>query len=772
MNPVRSLARALGASPKDLGGATSYGMKEPLLSKILRYLIYASAFVPLIIFSEYISPFHFGKIVIFRSIVEIMAAIYLLLIWKEPSYRPKMTKISWAFLFFALAFSVTTATSVIKYMSFWGSLERMGGLFTFWHYYVYFIILTSIFRTKEEWLNLFKVTIVVGILSAVYGFGQRTDIQFFIGSGGRERIFGTIGNPALFAGYQIFILFLALTLWFYKKDDIHEKVLYGSAVILNTIAVFMTAVRGSIVGVVVGFLVFALLHSLVFKTKSGKNIFLGLISLAIFFIFMAMIFRNSGFVQNSPYFRRVTDFSSDTYTVNTRFWAWQAGLRGWEEGPKTILLGWGPENFNIPFSKHFNPKFFRGPGSETLFDRAHNMFVEILVTMGLLGFLAYINMFISIFKVLWKKMHESREAALFSVGLIPLTIAYMIHNSFIFDTSANFLVFFTILGFISFLSLPGGPADKPKEKAHGKKVNEVLWSFSAVVLAVAAIFVVYRFNVMPSEANYATTRGIVAGWDNDFKGAVDKFKESLSYNVPGKYDYRHRLAQYLLDKGNSGKLSPEMIDALHYAIGEVQKNIDENNIDYLPYLYLSRMYITLGKDDPKSEYNDKALEQSLKALELSPTFVRTYYEIGQAYLNKKDLPKAAEYFQKAAELNPEVGLSLWYWAVVEIEMGNVDQGAKIVDKLIDSGYQLVEQDYAKLVGVYGKRNDYPRIAYIYEQLVGINPANAQYHASLAVAYARIGKVDEAVVQAKEAARLDPKFTAEAQNFVQQIGKQW
>ena len=177
-------------------------MKESVLAKILLYLIYVTAFAPLIIFNDYISPFHFGKVIIFRSIVEIMVAFYLILIWREPSYRPKMTKISWAFLAFASAFSIATATSVIPYMSFWGTLERMGGLFTFWHYFIFFIILTSIFRTEKDWLNLFKLTIFVGILSALYGFGQRTDIQFFVGSGGRERIFGTIGNPAFFAIFR------------------------------------------------------------------------------------------------------------------------------------------------------------------------------------------------------------------------------------------------------------------------------------------------------------------------------------------------------------------------------------------------------------------------------------------------------------------------------------------------------------------------------------------------------------------------------------------
>lgn len=744
-------------------------MKEPLLAKILRYFVYACAFIPLIIFSEYISPFHFGKVVILRSLVEIMLVLYLLLIWKERIYRPKLTIIGKAFLIFAAAFSLTTFTSVIPYASFWGSLERMGGVFTFWHYFIYFVILTSVFRSEKDWLNLFKLVIAVGVVSAFYGFGQRTNIEFFVGSGGRERIFGTIGNPALFAGYQIVCAFLALTLFFRNENSSNLKTFYGGSFLIMIIAAMMTAVRGSVLGIGVGFLVFALLYAAGYRSKKAKKALLGLVGCLLLFVVLALLLKNSSFVQGSGYLRRITDFSLSNYTVQTRFWAWQAGIEGWKETPKTILLGWGPENFNIPFSKYFNPKFFRGIGSETLFDRAHNMFVEILVTMGLAGFLSYLWVFGSSLKVLWKKTDE-KENIIYGIGLIPLLIAYAIHNSFIFDTSANFLVFFTVLGFISFLSLSkNSPNPKPEPRP---RVNNALWSTAAAFLLVFVIFVVYYINVRPSQANYATTRAIIAGWSKDFNGAVAKYEEAVKYDVPGKYEIRHRFAQYVLESTNSGKLSPEKISAVNRAIEEVKKNLEENKPDYLPYLYLSRLYITLGKENPASEYNDRALEYSLQALDLAPDFVRTYYEIGQVYLNKKDLDSAVKYFQKAAELNPDVGLSHWYWGVVEIERGNVNFGLEIVETAILKGsYVPGESDLNRLLAIYMNKNDLVKVVWAYQLLVQSKPENPQYHASLAVAYARVGKLDEAVEQAREAVKLDKNFEPEARAFLQSIGRE-
>ncbi len=745
------------------------------IAKFLRYAIYITAFVPLIIFSQFISPFHFGKVVVFRSIVEIMAVFYFILILKDKSYLPLRHPLLIIFGLFTLFFGIASIISANPYLSFWGSLERMGGWWTFLHYLIYFVILISIFRTREDWFRLLKIMVFVGVLSAFYGFGQKTNIGFFIGSGERARIFGTIGNAALFAGYQIVNLFLALILAFSSLVLPKHKPYFFIAAAINLIAILMTAVRGSILGVGIGFLVFAFLYFFSRRSGAAKRVLITLVALVILVVVFSLVFRNSNFVKKSAYLTRLTDFSLQTYTVQTRFWAWRAGIEGWKESPKTVLLGWGPENFNVPFSKHFNPKFFRGIGSETLFDRAHNMFVEVLVTMGLLTFLVYAAMFIAIYYLLWKfTFKEQKIDKTTGIGLISLVTTYIIHNCFIFDTSANFIVFFTVLGFVSFLTTKSTAATTPqipnlKSETHklsmGLKVLLILLLFGVAVL-------IYKTNIMPAKANYATTRAIMKGWANNFDGAVAKYKEALAYDVPGKYDYRHRYAQYILEYTNGKQLSEKEISAIQFAISEVQKNASESKQDYLPYLYLSRLYIFLGKNDPKSPYNDMALQNSMKALEISPTFVRTYYEIAQAYLNKKDYNGAIKYFSEAVKLNPEVGMSHWYLGATYLEAGEVQKGLAAINEAMKIGYVLSQSDYMRLINIYLKQGDYVKISEIYELLIKASPDNPQYHASLAVAYANIGKIDEAVSEARKAAVLDKTFEAEAKRFVESLGRKF
>lgn len=748
-------------------------MRESVLVKILKYGIYLTALVPLVIFKDFISPFHFGKVVVFRSIIEVLFVFYLVLVWHSRSYLPPRNLIFWSVGIFTAVFGLTTLTSIQPYDSFWGYLERMGGFWSFLHYFIYFIILTSIFRSKEDWLRLINVALFIGLLSAFYGFGQRTNNDFFIGSGGRGRIFGTIGNPALFAGYELLVSFLALTL-FFSKDRISGlgRIFYATTFFVASLALLMTATRGAILGLGVGIFTFFILYILLYQSRKLRTVFIFVTIFAVAAVFVSQIVKDYKFITESRYLVRITDLSFSSYTVQTRFWAWEAGLKGWRESPKTIIFGWGPENFNIPFSRNFNPNFYAGPGSETLFDRAHNMFVEVLVTMGVIGFVAYVAVFYFLLQSLWRllrrRLRENlKNEAMYCAGLFSLIVAYIIHSFFFFDTSANFILFFTILGLISFL------LSSANNVFESSRINKKLSDFrmlTMIIMLVVVCFVIYKTNIVPSMANYATTRAIVRGWGRDYIGAVEKFKESVAYDTFGVYEYRHRYAMFTFD--NYSKLSDA--DYILSVVSEVKKNAESHPVDYLPQLYLARLYIVLGKDDPSSEYNNMALAYAKRALELSPTFVRAYYETGQVYINKKEPQKAIEEFKKAAEFQPDVGVSYWYWGIVEAERGNLDEAAVLFEKAFMAKYPYgaSNSELMKIAGLYVDRKNFHMLAKIYEMLLGFKDDNPQNHATLSYVYARLGRIDEAVEQARKAVSLDSSYEVEAKIFVNSLGRKW
>ena len=119
----------------------------------------------------------------------------------------------------------------------------MGGIFSFLHYWVYFVILISIVKTELEWNKILKISVFVGFLSILFAYGQHfIKGSFFVGWQHGERVIGTIGNPSLFAGYLLFILFLAILFILKNDTPAKQKGFFAAVMILGIPILLITAV--------------------------------------------------------------------------------------------------------------------------------------------------------------------------------------------------------------------------------------------------------------------------------------------------------------------------------------------------------------------------------------------------------------------------------------------------------------------------------------------------------------------------------------------------
>lgn len=739
-------------------------MDSHKLAKYLRWGTYAISILPLIVFSQYMSPFHFPKVAIFRSLIEIMTALYIVLWLSDRSYGPKKNIILYSLSLFALVFGITSLTGYSVNQSLWGTLERMGGFWTFVHYWIYFIIITSVFRTRQEWVKLLYVFIWVGFLSALYGFGQKTAIDFFVGGPNRLRIFGTIGNAALFAGYELLNIFLGIALLSETSLSPGKKRFIKIAVATMSLAVLMTAVRGSVLALVIGFLVLAVLWGFRGGSVIWRKVSYGILIFVVAFGLLAGLIRNTDFGKSSGYVSRITDLSLNSFTVQTRLWAWQAGFDGWNESPRTVMLGYGPENFNIPFSINFNPKFYTGSGAETLFDRAHNMFVEILVTMGLIGIISYLLLLGSVFYLAWRIKEKG-----FSFAFIALLISYIVHNFFIFDTFTNFMVFFTVAGFIVFMNSDG---DKP---LVGRRVaSSGLMKILKYGLLIVSLIFVYRINIVPTQANKSATNGIIYGANNRFSESAGYYRKSLGYpTIQGENEIRYKMAQSMFEQAGSRNINPEEIKAdLIWGVQELDKSIKDSPYDYLPYLYASRLNLMLANGDPKSPYNEVAREYAQKALDIVPTFPRAHYEMGYVYMSQADYVLAEETFNRAIELNPDISVPYWYLALIKMETSSDREILAAVDRALAMGYGPNGSDYLRLSALYVRTGNINKVIWALEGAISADGSNPQYYASLAAAYAQVGRIDDAVAAARKAVSLDPSFESDARIFINSLGRKY
>jgi O-antigen ligase/Tfp pilus assembly protein PilF len=741
-----------------------------LYVKILKWGIFISLFLPLVIFSQYISPFHFGKMIIFRILVELMAVFYFILILMDKSYRPKWSPVLITFSVFTALYVLTGIIGADFYNSFWGSLERMGGIFSFLHFWVYFVILISIIKSKKDWQKVLKISVLVGFLSILFAYGQRLELgNFFVGWQHGERVIGTIGNPALFAGYLLFTIYLALLFLLKQEIPIKEKGFFAAVILLGIPVLLMTAVRGAMLSLLGSVLLLILFF--IFKVSS-KKVKIGLLIAVILIVSLAgfaWINKNSSWVKNISWLSRLTDISKGTDTVQTRLWSWNSAIEGWKEKP---IFGWGPENFMYLHMKHFDARHFTQMGSETIWDRAHNMILEELSTMGVVGLFSYLSVFFIIFYLLIKKFKQEKINKIDFGVMAVMIIAYFGQNLFIFDTFANYFLFFLSLGYINFLT-----QDSLKEESAEQEktiIQKTPSPFLITILLILAIILGYQTGIKPAQANFACTRAIIAGRDGNGQKALDKYRQALNYKNPqGAYEIRHKLAAFVIQVVDSQRQKNKDFDPaiLYYAISETEKNVGKYPLDTTPYLYIGRMYILLMSKEPGA--GDKAEEYIQKAIDLNPNNPRIWYEMGQAKLSNKKYQESYNSFKKALDLNPKVNLSWWFLSNIAFQLEKYDEAVYNAEKAIELGYNDYQNsitDLMRLVTIYEKAGNYQKVLEYYIMAAEEQPQNPQIHASLAVAYAKMGYRDEAIKSALKAAELDPSFQGEADKFIESLGR--
>jgi O-antigen ligase/TPR repeat protein len=744
-------------------------------AKLLRWGIFVSLFLPLVIFSQYLSPFHFGKMVVFRSLVEMLAVFYIPLAIANKNYRPKWTLILISVSVFTGLYIFTGLTGVNFYSSFWGSLERMGGIFSFIHYWVYFIILVSVISKERDWKKILKVSVGVGFLSILFAYGQEfIKTSFFVGWQHGERVIGTIGNPSLFAGYLLFILFLAIFFILRNNTPSWQKGFFAAVFILGVPALFMTASRGSIISFVISLFLLGLFF--VFKSKNKKIKTYLITGLVLFALLITAVWLGKGhsFVQKITWLSRVSNISLKTPTIQTRLWSWESAIKGWKERP---ILGWGPENFTFLHMKYFDSRHFTGLGSETIWDRAHNIILEMLSTMGIIGLLSYLFIFVSIFYLLITKLKKKKISNLDFGVITAMLIAYIGQNLFIFDTFANYFLFFIVMAYINYL---GSKDDLSQQQAAVQIPRAKEPSiFLCAILLIVAMVMVFQFNIKPAKAIYACTRGILAGRAGDTQKAFNYYKKALDYNSPqGAYDIRHKLATFAIQVIENQRQKGKNIDVnlLHYAIEMTKKNVENYPQDTTPYLYIGRMHILLIDSEPETA--GKLAEEYIgKALNINRKNPRIWYELGQAQLSLKKYEDGYNSFKEALNLNPKVATSYWFLGAAAFETGRYNpsryqEAVQYVEKAIQMGYDYKNSinDLMRLVYIYDKVGNYHKVVETYELALLEQPDNPQIHASLAVAYKAIGNYQRAREEALKSAEIDPKFKEEAEKFIKTLPK--
>jgi len=307
-------------------------------------------------------PFEIPKVWLFNRWIETIVISGLIFSISEIK-KDKTDMFMIAILSLFLAVSLVTAfTGVDIQKSFLGNYYRGDGLFTLFHLVSLFLFIVLFFRAK--WL---KPTIISISASAV-GISLWTISDAFrlyilnnpAVNNWEGALAVSFGNPNFLSGFLLVTLpFTAYLINTTKKKH------YYFGMLVQISAIFLTLSRAGIMGILIFFSLWYL------TTKKIRPVVI------IFTTFVFLIF-SSYFVRNDAAYKSGVLVSESRQRIYTK--AYMAFL-------KKPLMGWGWANFDHAFDSVVWPIEI---DDDVYVDKAHSIFVEILISTGLFGLIIYI----------------------------------------------------------------------------------------------------------------------------------------------------------------------------------------------------------------------------------------------------------------------------------------------------------------------------------------------------------------------------------------------
>src|SRR3989344_2518831 len=694
-------------------GMDSLSRIERLYLRIITLATMLIIFLPLFVYPQSLFPYVFPRTIIFRLLVEIAGASYLLLALRQPMFRPRSSPLLWSLLAFVAAIALSVVGGVEWYRSFWGSIERSEGLITWLHLLMFFIIITGVFRERREWRPLFTGRLAAGLLQLLYAAAQYFQLPFAVLTP-ESRLNGSIGNPSFFATYLFFIIFIAA--WMIMESPSRLRAAASLPLIFASIFfIWQSQTRGAILGMVLGILLFTglrLWHS--GKTRHRLTLVTTVLALVLGFAFLVSQ-QSATWVLRSPTLVRLASISLTDTSLQNRLIVWAAGLRGFRERP---LVGWGWENYQAAFNAHFDPAITRDIGSRPWYDRAHNVVVEILTTTGILGLLTYAAIYIAAWYLLRVARKKEKITNAEYALAVAFGVAYVFQNLFVFDTLNSYLMLILTLASVSIL-----PVSERGRTIDDAPKRSLPLPPPLIVLVITAL-TIYTVNIPPSLANMHVVRAVTIFKDEPL-GMQREFEKAFRYAPSAQQELRFILVQHARNLVNEIGFTDATLPLVIYAIAEGEKAVAASPYTLQNHLVLAEMYLLASRVNPA--YLLEAERVTFEALERSPKRFQSYSMLGRLAMEQRDFSRGITYLQKAVDLNESFPEAHWNLAIAYILSDQGEAGTIEIEKARELGFNLFRADnIQRLLAAYQDARDIEGALQWLETVRDRFPDNTQY----------------------------------------------
>jgi len=349
-------------------------------------------------------------------------------------------------------------------------------------------------------------------------------------------------------------------------------------------------------------------------------------------IFIAI--RKSDFVQNSPVLNRFASISIND-TTQARAIIWPMAIEAFKEHP---VIGWGQDNFIFAFAKYYKPEMIR---HEPWFDRTHNVFLDWLVAGGVIGFVAYLSLYIfALIHLLKSAIFSHSEKAV----LMGLVAAYGFLSLFIFDNLVSYHLFVLLLGLVS-LTLRTEDKKGNNEGVEGVVFVSMLCAF--VILCFLVNYNSYKQNLTLTQA--------ISNQKEGYGKNLELIEKAINYGSTGRFESLEQMNNIVRSVISTSGV-PD-VDKNKFGMSMINNfnSYDKDNPEDIRGVFMLGVFM-----GDVGLYNN-AIPLLEQARQMSPMKQQIYYSLAKAYFikselekNKDDLERGVSYLKSAYEFAPQM----------------------------------------------------------------------------------------------------------------------
>jgi len=507
-------------------------------------------------------------------------------------------------IIFILSLLISAALTDIKYVAFIGETQRKLGFLTYLGLAIYMFIAVVYMRINIL-DKLYVVNFVNGLLLGTYAIMQNSGNDFVEWNNPYNNILGTLGNPNFASATMAIIACLCFASLFVEKFNILFRIANLLLLAVLMYGIYSSDSRQGLVAFSVG-----AGAMLVVLLKNKRNSF-GLAGLILFI--SSGILSILGMLQIGP----LTDLLYKG-SVTVRGYYWRAGFEMFQNN---LLFGVGVDRYGSHFKEFRNANYALTYGFEITSSNAHNTFIQLFATSGLIVGLLYIliNAYV-FFCGIRTILKIRRDLQIIFTGLFSSWLVYIAQTFISIDNIGITIWGWIFGGAIIALSMNAPTNVEGHKNSSTTVINKKILIgkseslqpiLSGGFTLVAIIFVsfLYRGEIMPMQAvNFYNSANPTDSSPSHYTTAQKIFNMILI-----DPSYKLYAAKQIALTGNKDEAISEL---------KALNKYDPRNLDYL--LALSELSENMG------DYKFSIVKRN-EITKLDPWNAKNYLELGRDY---------------------------------------------------------------------------------------------------------------------------------------------